>query len=225
MVISLITIVTFEVVPAEKILEALFQIPHDEQENEKFVDVGFEGNYMILNLGTMFLIFMITLAMPALLFCSKPCINGRASLRKKHAKCNKSFKGNVFIRFFLESCLDIAICGNLNLIYIWQNDIGLKWGTVFEFVNNVAFIIMCIAIAIMPIWTLVFYCRNFRKWQEEEFEEKYGAVFEGLRKSNRSSLGYPIIFILRRFALVLAIIIFENYLWAQITLMIFISMC
>ena len=89
-----------------------------------------------------------------------------------------------------------------------------------------AFVVnVMIAIAIMPIWTLVFYCRNFRKWQEEEFEEKYGAVFEGLRKSNRSSLGYPIIFILRRFALVLAIIIFENYLWAQITLMIFISMC
>ena len=87
MVISLITIVTFEVVPAEKILEALFQIPHDEQQNQKFVDVGFEGNYMILNLGTMFIIFMLTLVMPVLLFCSKPRINGRASLRKKHAKC------------------------------------------------------------------------------------------------------------------------------------------
>ena len=54
---------------------------------------------------------------------------------------------------------------------------------------------------------------NFNKWKKEEFEVRYGSALEGLKKDQRSSLSYHIIFILRRFALVLVVTIGRDHLF------------
>ena len=45
---------------------------------------------------------------------------------------------------------------------------------------------------------MTFYLCKFAKWKDQDFDSKYGAVFEGLRKDKKSSIGYPLIFISRR---------------------------
>ena len=81
----------------------------------------------------------------------------------------------------------------------------MQWNTTFEVVNYVTMIVMGIAVCLLPPWILLFYCKNFNKWNDEDFSEKYGAIFEGIRKDKTSVLAYPIIFILRRFALVVIV--------------------
>ena len=51
----------------------------DEQMSEKFAEIGFESNFMIINLGTMFLAFVIILCIPVLLIMTQPCKNCRPS--------------------------------------------------------------------------------------------------------------------------------------------------
>ena len=73
---------------------------------------------------------------------------------------------------------------------------------------------MAAAIAILPIWITYFYCKNFEKLDDAEFEEKYGATYEGLRTDSRAILAYPVIFMMRRFALVFVITVARDHLWA-----------
>ena len=96
---------------------------------------------------------------------------------------------------------------------------GLSFNSAFEYVNNITLFVMLAAIIVLPPWIIYFYCKNFAKLQDEEFEKKYGATFEGLRTESKAVLAYPIIFILRRFALVLIITVGKNYLFEQICIM------
>mmetsp|Transcript_6846 Transcript_6846/g.9417 ORF Transcript_6846/g.9417 Transcript_6846/m.9417 type:complete len:86 (-) Transcript_6846:1131-1388(-) len=83
----------------------------------------------------------------------------------------------------------------------------------FEIVNNVTFILLSVSVILFPLWAICFYCKKFKKWQDKDFEEKYGAALEGLKKDSRTALGYPIIFMLRRFALVITVTLGTNYLF------------
>ena len=132
-------------------------------------------------------------------------------------------KGNVFIRFFLEGCLDIVLCAALNVIYIQENDIGYEFHTVFHATNTITLFALGLVIVVLPIWTLWFYCRNFKNWEDEHFEEKYGAVFEGLKKEQRIVLAYPMIFMTRRFFLVLIVTVFRNSMVVQLSVMLLYS--
>ena len=123
-----------------------------------------------------------------------------------------SLHGNMFIRYMIEGCLDIAICIAVNLIDISESEEGLRWDTTFYMVNNISCFVLGFALMIFPVFVVIFYCRNFAKWTETSFEEKYGAIFEGLRKDRRSSLAYPIIFVFRRMVLVFIATVTKDYL-------------
>ena len=69
--------------------------------------------------------------------------------------------------------------------------------------NNISAIVLGLSVGFFPVFVLVFYCVKFAKWEDEDFDEKYGAIFEGLRKDTRASLFYPFVFIIRRLILVI----------------------
>ena len=56
----------------------------------------------------------------------------------------------------------------------------------------------------MPFGIYCFYTSKFKQLADEEFEEKYGAVYEGLLLKKKSMLIFPILFVVRRmvFALI-----------------------
>ena len=112
---ALIAIATFDLFPTDEIYTATISPPEDEeQESEKFSEIGYESNSMILNLGTLFLVLVLLLAWPCFLLCTIPCKRLCSCFKTKHEASSESFKGNAYIRYILEGFLDIAICASLN---------------------------------------------------------------------------------------------------------------
>ena len=100
----------------------------------------------------------------------------------------------------------------------------LGWNSSFLVLNSTAQIFLSSAVFVFPIFALVFYLRNYPLWQYSSFKKRYGAALEGLRLDRKSSLAYPIIFMMRRFALVAVVIIFSNQLFVQVSVMVICSM-
>lgn len=222
MVENLITIATFDVMPSDDVLGATLDPPEQEQQNEKFQQIGFESSWMIVNLGTMFLTFVIMLFIPVLLLLIKPCRAKSHWLDKKYSSMMQALHGNMFIRYLMEGSLDISICIVLNFIQDSDSG-GLQWTSAFHIVNNLAQIVFALAIMIFPAFVLFFYCKNFANWSNESFQERYGAVFEGLKTDSRASLAYPIVFVLRRIILVFVAIVTDQLFFVQLLSMVLIS--
>jgi hypothetical protein len=69
----------------------------------------------------------------------------------------------------------------------------------------------------LPCFILIFYCRNFDCLEDEEFIEKWGAVYEGLEYM-RASLFANVIFVLRRMLFAYTCIKLSDSLWLQISM-------
>ena len=239
MINHLITIATFDVLPSDDILVETIDAPIDEDlEDAKFVDIGFGSPFMTINLGTLYLTVAVFLAILILMILTRPCLHCSTRLKSKHDSIMLGFKGNMWIRYMMEGFLDIGICCALNYhdSHILEN--GIKVDSLFATVNNISFLLFSLALGLFPLWALIFYLCNFKKWSNEDFEEKYGAVFEGIRLSEgknlkksekddgkfevegevmkRSALAYSIIFMTRRLALIIVVTIFREHLFIQI---------
>ena len=92
----------------------------------------------------------------------------------------------------------------------------MKFDTFYHGVNSVTTALLAITTILFLPFMAIFYIRRFRQWGDETFEARYGAVFEGLRTDRKSSLGYPLLFVLRRILLALVAIVFLEYLFVQI---------
>ena len=76
---------------------------------------------------------------------------------------------------------------------------GLNFDTLFEGINTVMTILLSAVMALFIPFCIVFYLCRFRTWGDEKFENRYGTIFDGLRKDKKTSLLYPIMHFLRRF--------------------------
>ena len=86
-----------------------------------------------------------------------------------------------------------------------------------------AILILGTSVCIFPVWVFIYYCKNYARWNDNDFDEKYGAVFEGLRKDRRSALAYPMIFLIRRSLLVIIAYATQKMYFVQLTVMVGIS--
>lgn len=85
---------------------------------------------------------------------------------------------NFVIRLILEAALEISFCAYFNLKY------GKFDKTIFgSWFNFVSIIILAGCLFLLPFFILDFYlATNFYKLNDETFEEKYGSVYDGLKK-------------------------------------------
>ena len=86
----------------------------------------------------------------------------------------------------------------------------------FYAVNSISTILFSIILLIFLPFTLIFYLKRFTSWGNENFDNRYGALFKGLRKDRKSSLIYPMMFIIRRFAFAMISIFATDYLFVQL---------
>jgi len=124
--------------------------------------------------------------------------------------------GNVLLRFIIETCLDIAISIALQLYYTDLNGGLFGSSESFYLTNTIFTLILGPAATFFIIAMSFFYMRQFKNWGDPEFDDKYGAVFEGLRKETKLSLLYPVIFISRRVLFAIVAILFPNLVLVQI---------
>lgn len=138
---------------------------------------------MTINLGTLYLTLAVFLALLILVILTQPCIHCSPRLKSKHDSIVLSLKGNMWIRYMMEGFLDIGICCALNYHDSHILEEGIKVDSLFATVNSISFLLFSLALILFPIWSLIFFLCNFKKWKNKDFKDKYGAVFEGIRLS------------------------------------------
>ena len=78
------------------------------------------------------------------------------------------------LRLLMEGFLEVIIATMLN---VRRN----YWDATYSIImTNVFSTSMTLILVLLPVWILVFYCKKREEWANEEFEETYGAVLEGL---------------------------------------------
>ena len=60
--------------------------------------------------------------------------------------------------------------------------------------------------------TLFIYC-NFDKLSDDKFEKKYGALYEGINIKKKSSLAFPLMFMVRRIGFAAAACFYPDFSW------------
>ena len=83
--------------------------------------------------------------------------------------------------------MEIAFCTIITIIHVRPETFGNNLNLAFAYGLGIATIVF-------PIFLLAFYCKNFERManeDDEDFDEKYGAPYEGLRQDKRWSLFYP----------------------------------
>ena len=84
----------------------------------------------------------------------------------------------------------------------------------FFWINFVSLIVMLVVLILTPLFMISFYPNYFNNWEDETFEIKWGAIFEGIRKDRLTSLFYPVYFILRRIIFAVMAVYLSNLLLA-----------
>ena len=131
----------------------------------------------------------------------------------------RRFLWNWVIRLILEQALE------LGFLLVFQFQYGKldksKIGSIISFAIAGILVIMLI---VLPFFISIFYMKNFVKLADEEFKEKYGAPYEGLDTSKRSSIAYSVIFIVRRLCFSVICLALYNKVMIQLPLLVLLTM-
>lgn len=121
-----------------------------------------------MNLDALFVIFVLTLTLPLLIYsCLAPCKGRSEFARKKVSSLTDDMHGNLLSRYLLEGCLDIGICYGIEYHYINKQGLDIEMSTTFKIVNTSAQILLGSAIVIFPFAILAWYLCKFHQWSDE----------------------------------------------------------
>ena len=127
-------------------------------------------------------------------------------LNKINRILKKKLYWNFAIRLVIEGVLELFFSVYFNLKYgVCNFNIYGSWVNYFFAVFFAAIILLS------PILVLVFYCKNFHKLKEEEFESKFGSVYEGINVEKRSALVFTSYFLIRRAIFSITSLLLFNY--------------
>jgi hypothetical protein len=117
---KIITVSSFQIIPFGNFLTVALQPPEEDgiATIERFNQITYESYYMTMNLDALFVIFVLTLTLPLLIYsCLAPCRTRSEFARKKRDSLANDMHGNLFARYLMEACLDIGICFGIEYYY------------------------------------------------------------------------------------------------------------
>jgi hypothetical protein len=176
-------------------------VPDDFEEfhMENLDRVKYGSTYAINNMGSLFFVFIFLCIQGFFLVVLKPWAQAYPhSWLKTQQKYSKALFWNSYLRIILEASLDVAIASFYNIRIYQKVEDWYMPDLPFWWINQITLYGTVFALFVGPIWLLVFYLCRFKEWETPAFEEKYGAVLDGLKKDQRSSLFYPVFFMVRR---------------------------
>jgi hypothetical protein len=125
----------------------------------------------------------------------------------------KFFCWNWCIRLIIEAAMELSFCVFLNLTYTtWDGS------TVAMKINYVISCFYGVCLVLIVPFIIIFYSYNFKKLKDEEFEEKWGAPYEGLRVESKWALLFPVSFVVRRGVFAYFSIFMPNFLIGQLAI-------
>jgi len=115
----MISVATFDILPTDDIFPTFFpSLPEDDAFSEKFDRLQIGSRYLVMNMGTMLMIFCFYLSLYFVYPCVKFCRNDA----KCASKLTKKLKGMIFwnhsILFLQEGLFDILLAGAVNLFFL-----------------------------------------------------------------------------------------------------------
>ena len=204
----------------------LTDLPDNELLTSGMGSLGFESRMLSKNLGSVFIIMLLSFALLGVIgfiellsksgafeTFTKP--GNRGSRLLNYLK--KKYLWNYYIRLFFESCLELIIATWLGIKYghFWSEyfSVPVTAPTVICFGLSLCFFIVVLG---LPVFFISFYCYNWKKVKDEEFESTFGCVYEGIKTESKVALVYPVFFVLRRNALLVTVIAGYKFIWLQI---------
>lgn len=122
---------------------------------------------------------------------------------------------NGTIRIFMEGYLDFTLMSLLNLRDIFWDDSLIS----VTICNYFAIVMMSLCV-IIPVVLFLYLDCNISRWSDDEFKKSYGTLLEGTNseyKGNSLIVGLvPGFFFLRRLALCLTLIFWQEFFWGQV---------
>jgi hypothetical protein len=176
-----------------------------------FEQLGYASVYMSNNLGSVFVFILATAIL--LLLSVLLSIFGFWCLVTLNAYIKKQLCWNFVIRLTFETCLELTFCVYFNLLH---GDCNYEY--LGSWMNYYFSILFAILLTATPIFIMSFYHWHFSKLSEDEFAEKFGSVYEGLKPTKRSVISYATYFVVRRGVYALIAIFLYNYVALQIGL-------
>ena len=92
----------------------------------------------------------------------------------------------------------------------------METGLPFFWLNLVSLCVMLTVTVIAPIFFLTFYLPNYHKWEDDHFKTRWGAIFNGLKKGKKSSVIYPVFFLMRRIIFVISAVYLKRFFLFQL---------
>ena len=216
---QIIDIAGFDLIPFDVLLDAAVERPEDDGKFalDVFTDNDYESYYMIFNMGTLVIIFLITITLPLLIIILlRPCKNRSSKIGQQYRSVSDAMRGNILIRFYLEAALDIEMCIFLQFYYSDYNGGLFATSETFDILNGLLTILFGPLVLILIVALVYFYSKNYERWSDTNFKDRFGTVFEGLRTDTKLVLFYTVIFLGRRAAFCVVAIFFKDYLFVQV---------
>jgi len=178
----------------------------------------------MINMGTLMVVFFMSATIPFLVIIFfRPCKNRSKYAADKLTSTTNALYGNLLLRYILEAGLDISVSIALQVYYSDLNGGLFNSNEAFFMLNSIMTIILGPVVLLAIFCYGIFYLCTFSQWTDETYDERFGAVFEGLRKDTRLSLLYPVIFLLRRALFSVVAIYTQELLILQIASLFFFS--
>ena len=207
------SIASFDLIPnLGDMINSILGLLPTEPITQGLADLGFESDYIINNLGTIFFFFLSYPFAILLQLALQRCEKSSERVARANQYLKRSLYYNSFITGLNEGYSVLALSVLIGLY-------NLNWdtpGTSIQSFFCLFFGVMIIVVPARLFWVTLF---DFAELTEEEIEERYGSIYSGLRqKSGKAVLMQPAFFLVRRLIVAIAIVFFRETLIAQIYL-------
>lgn len=218
---ALIGIATFDIpyvemgsVSSYKVIEedesSLSDMPESLLEN--LDELGYDSAVLSKTMGSVFVFTLVTIIALIVIVLTDPVMqlpfqwSRRTNLWLSNFLC-----WNFVIRLIFEGALESTF--SVWLCFKYGTFSSDYWGTVIDWAIAV---LLAACLLLMPAWMFIFYIKRVQNWAKPSFQEKYGAPLDGL-KPQRTSLIYPIYFMVRRMSFALMSMTLFNHVVLQLT--------
>ena len=179
--------------------------------------MGFESSNTIMNLGLVFIFFLVSgfmlLAWCLLKALSKINCRKQEKIRQWERSLYNKLFWNFFLRLFLETYIDQAFVQALKIR-------NLKFSPRSEAVSTIFAFLIIAALVLSPLILWCCLLKNKKRLGLQSVKDKYEAAYEDVRYRHSFALAYSTIFMLKRLFFATFIMVIEKHCVLQAMLII-----
>ena len=204
-------IASFEAFPADDWAFRIFNLPSKGAMSDNLQNIGYESTFAIENTGSVYVILNLCFVFLGVLFF----------LQKYHCRSDKVRQISIYLKNKLcwnglltvlsEVYLECCVAALINIKEMqWEKDIAI-------YHSNIWAVGAIIVLTIAPICYLGYAYKNRDLWKSEEWQNKFGALFQEMYLSESNSdylklqrttqvIFVPALFFMRRFLFALVLV-------------------